>query len=258
MYTWSKYLRILTIRIIHTSDWKCDSPFESYGEEAWLCLGCLPIKHDVCCLRFLCMCSARYYRWKWLEGHTSSVPQKYDSEVKYIHTQISLRDLREFVTGRTPLYRDLRCAFQITFCDVIWHTHGLFCSILNFNSWNAHLELKFKIRTLPSCENSQCYSGKCFKFNKVRMSLLSSVFAGFFSSTSPPWWRKRWSWISGEYDHIWCIHEDFSHSIKFWEDFNLQNLPPPSLQNERQTFNFCACVCEIVKLIVISVVSTAL
>ena len=28
-----------------------------------------------CCLCFLCMCSALYYRRKWLEGHTRSAPQ---------------------------------------------------------------------------------------------------------------------------------------------------------------------------------------
>ena len=66
---------VVELRIIHTSDRKCDSPFESVEKRhgcVWV--ACQSNTH-VCCLRFLCMCSARYYRWKWLEGHTSSAPQ---------------------------------------------------------------------------------------------------------------------------------------------------------------------------------------
>ena len=145
-------LAYFELRIIHTSDRKCDSPFESVEKRhgcVWV--ACQSNMH-VCCLHFLCMCSARYYRWKWLEGHTSSAPPKHDSEVKsFIHRFRCV--ICENRNWKTPLYRDLRCAFQITFCDVIWHTHSLFC-IFWILIQNAHLELKFKIRTLPSCENS--------------------------------------------------------------------------------------------------------
>ena len=155
VYTWSKYLRILNYALYVTSDRKCDSPFESEEKRhgcVWV--PCQSNTH-VCCLRFLCMCSALYHRRKWLEGHTSSGrPPKHDSEVKsFIHRFCCV--ICENRNWKTPLYRDLRCAFQITFCDVIWHTHCLFC-VFWILIQNVHLELRFKIRTLPSCENSLC------------------------------------------------------------------------------------------------------
>ena len=107
-------LAYFELRIIHTSDRKCDSPFESVEKRhgcVWV--ACQSNMH-VCCLRFLCMCRARYYRWKWLEGHTSSAPAKHDSEVKsFIHRFCCV--ICENRNWKTPLYRDLRCAFQITF-----------------------------------------------------------------------------------------------------------------------------------------------
>ena len=80
----------------------------------------------LCCLRFLCMCSAQYYRWKWLEGHTSSAPQNTILRSSHSYTDF-LAWFARIVTGKHLCTRDLRCAFQITFCDVIWQTHGLFC-----------------------------------------------------------------------------------------------------------------------------------
>ena len=88
-------LAYFELRIIHTSDRKCHSPFESVEKRhgcVWV--ACQSNMH-VCCLRFLCMCSAWYYRWKWLEGHTSSAPPKTRFWGQVIHTQISLRDLLE-------------------------------------------------------------------------------------------------------------------------------------------------------------------
>ena len=113
-------LAYFELRIIHTSDRKCDSPLESVEKRhgcVWV--ACQSNMH-VCCLRFLCMCSARYYRWKWLEGHTSSAPQNTILRSSHSYTDFVAWFAR-IVTGKTPLYRDLRCAFQITFCDVIWH-----------------------------------------------------------------------------------------------------------------------------------------
>ena len=135
-------LAYFELRIIHTSDRKCDSPFESVEKRhgcVWV--ACQSNMH-VCCLRFLCMCSARYYRWKWLEGHTSSAPPKHDSEVKsFIHRFRCV--ICENRNWKTPLYRDLRCAFQITFCDVIWHTHSLFF-FFRIKIQNTHFAVVWK------------------------------------------------------------------------------------------------------------------
>ena len=145
-------LAYFELRIIHTSDRKCDSPFESVEKRhgcVWV--ACQSNMH-VCCLRFLCMCSARYYRWKWLEGHTSSAPQNMILRSSHSYTDFVAWFAR-IVTGKH-------------LCTVIWDAHFK----LRFATWfgihtvffcvfwiliqNAHLELKFKIRTLPSCENS--------------------------------------------------------------------------------------------------------
>ena len=131
--------------------------FRERGEEAWLCLGCLPIKHDVCCLRFLCMCSTRYYRWKWLEGHTtcSSAPQNTILRSSHSYTDFVAWFAR-IITGKHLCTVIWDAHFKLRFAT--WfgmYTHGLFC-VFWILIQNAHLELKFKIRTLPSCENSLC------------------------------------------------------------------------------------------------------
>ena len=83
------------------------------------------------------------YRRKWLEGHTSSAPKKHDLEVKsFIHRFCCV--ICENRNWKTPLDRDLRCAFQITFRDVIWHTHSLKYRLLNFNTKCA---FRIKIQT---------------------------------------------------------------------------------------------------------------
>ena len=146
VYTWSKYLRI------DTSDRKCDSPFESVEKRhgcVWV--ACQSNMH-VCCLRFLCMCSTRYYRWKWLEGHTSSAPQNTILRSSHSYTDFVVWFAR-IVTGKHLCTVIWDAHFNIMFCDVIWHTHCHFC-VFWILIQNAHLELKFKIRTLPSCENS--------------------------------------------------------------------------------------------------------
>ena len=43
----------------------------------------------------------------------------------------------------------------MTHRDVIWRTHGPKYRLSNFLIQNAHFKLKFKLRTLLSCENSQ-------------------------------------------------------------------------------------------------------
>ena len=104
-------LAYFELRIIHTSDRKCDSPFESVEKRhgcVWV--ACQSNMH-VCCLRFLCMCSARYYKWKWLEGHTMLRPPKHDSEVKsFIHR-----------------FRCVICEnrnWKCDLCTVIWDAQG--------------------------------------------------------------------------------------------------------------------------------------
>ena len=91
--------------------------FRERGEEAWLCLGSLPIKHAVCCLRFLCMCSALYHRRKWLEGHTSSAPQNTILRSSHSYTDFVAWFAR-IVTGKH-------------LCTVIWDAHFK----LRFATW---------------------------------------------------------------------------------------------------------------------------
>ena len=125
-------LAYFELRIIHTSDRKCDSPFESMEKRhgcVWV--ACQSNMH-VCCLRFLCMCSARYYRWKWLEGHTSSAPQNTILRSSHSYTYFVAWFAR-IVTGKH-------------LCTVIWDAHfklllrrdlaytRSFLRILNFNS----------------------------------------------------------------------------------------------------------------------------
>ena len=105
------------LRIIHTSDRKCDSPFESVEKRhgcVWV--ACQSNMH-VCCLRFLCMCSARYYRWKWLEGHTSSAPQNTILRSSHSYTDFVAWFAR-IVTGKH-------------LCTVIWDAHFK----LRFATW---------------------------------------------------------------------------------------------------------------------------
>ena len=89
----------------------------------------------VCCLRFLCMCSALYYRWKWLEGHTSSAPQNTILRSSHSYTDFVAWFAR-IVTGKH-------------LCTVIWDAHF----ILRYATWCgihrvffAYFELKFKMR----------------------------------------------------------------------------------------------------------------
>ena len=110
-------LAYFELRIIHTSDWKCDSPFESVEKRhgcVWV--ACQSNMH-MCCLRFLCMCSARYYRWKWLEGHTSSAPQNTILRSSHSYTDFVAWFAR-IVTGKH-------------LCTVIWDAHFK----LRFATW---------------------------------------------------------------------------------------------------------------------------
>ena len=110
-------LAYFELRIIHTSDRKYDSPFESVEKRhgcVWV--ACQSNMH-VCCLRFLCMCSARYYRWKWLEGHTSSAPKNTILRSSHSYTDF-VPWFARIVTGKH-------------LCTVIWDAHFK----LRFATW---------------------------------------------------------------------------------------------------------------------------
>ena len=68
-------------------------------------------------LRFLCMYSARYYRWKWLEGHTSSAPQNTILRSSHSYTDFVAWFAR-ILTGKH-------------LCTVIWDAHFK----LRFATW---------------------------------------------------------------------------------------------------------------------------
>ena len=133
VYTWSKYLRIFELHIIHTSDRKYDSPFESVEKRhgcVWV--ACQSNMH-VCCLRFLCMCSARYYRWKWLEGHTSSAPQNTILRSSHSYTDFVAWFAR-IVTGKhlcTVWFDLMRISNYVLRRDLAYTRSSL--RILNFN-----------------------------------------------------------------------------------------------------------------------------
>ena len=120
-------LAYFELRIIHTSDRKCDSPFESVEKRhgcVWV--ACQSNMH-MCCLRFLCMCSARYYRWKWLEGHTSSAPQNTILRSSHSYTDFVAWFAR-IVTGKHLCTVIWDAHFKLRFAT--WfgmYTHSLFC-----------------------------------------------------------------------------------------------------------------------------------
>ena len=117
VYTWSKYLRILNYALYTQVTEKCDSPFESVEKRhgcVWV--ACQSNTH-VCCLRFLCMCSALYHRRKWLESHTSSAPQNTILRSSHSYTDFVAWFAR-IVTGKH-------------LCTVIWDAHFK----LRFATW---------------------------------------------------------------------------------------------------------------------------
>ena len=103
----------------YTHEWpKMWFSFRERGEEAWLCLGCLPIKHARVLFTFpLHVQRARYYRWKWLEGHTSSAPQNTILRSSHSYTDF-VAWFERIVTGKH-------------LCTVIWDAHFK----LRFATW---------------------------------------------------------------------------------------------------------------------------
>ena len=69
-------LAYLELRIIHTSDRKCDSPFESVEKRhgcVWV--ACQSNMTCVVYVSFACAARGIIGGSAWLEGHTSSAPQ---------------------------------------------------------------------------------------------------------------------------------------------------------------------------------------
>ena len=95
------------------------------------------------------------YRRKWLDGHLAPPPKSQFSGQGihgWFHCVIC-----EIRNWKTPPDRHLKCAFQMTHRDVIWHVHTVQNTIFRILIQNAHFELKLKLRTLLSCENSLCH-----------------------------------------------------------------------------------------------------
>ena len=125
-------LAYFELRIIHTSDRKCDSPFESVEKRhgcVWV--ACQSNMH-VCCLRFLCMCSARYYRWKWLEGHTSSAPQNTILRSSHSYTDFVAWFARIVLENTSVPWFEMRISNYVLRRDLAYTQS--FLRILNFNS----------------------------------------------------------------------------------------------------------------------------
>ena len=75
VYTRREVIAIFELRSVHTSDRICGFAFES-GEKRHGCVWVFAVLFTFPVLLYvLNMCSAWYYRRKWLEGHTSSAPQ---------------------------------------------------------------------------------------------------------------------------------------------------------------------------------------
>ena len=156
VYTWSKYLRILNYAlytrvtenvILLSRAWRRGTAVSG-----------LPANQTCMCVVYVSFaCAARcIIGGNGLEGHTSSAPQNTILRSSHSYTDFVAWFAR-IVTGKH-------------LCTVIWDAHFK----LRFATWfgihtvffcvfwiliqNAflHLELKFKIRTLPSCENSLC------------------------------------------------------------------------------------------------------
>ena len=155
MYTWSKKLRILNYALYTRV-----TENVILLSRAWrrgMAVSGLPANQTCTCVVYvsLCMCSARYYRWKWLEGHTSSAPQNTILRSSHSYT--------DFVAWFEIIVTGL---FINTCCTVIWDAHFKLdvgrnddlaytwwrLLLLEILSRDAHLEAKFKIRTLPTCD----------------------------------------------------------------------------------------------------------
>ena len=92
-------------------------------------------------------------------------------------------------------------ASQITILDVFWRTHGqntVFWIVIQDAHLESRFKSRFKIRTLPSCENSQCFlrsltwqlqPSSC----KMHQGLLH---ASHFSKTLLQWLVYKQAWLN--------------------------------------------------------------
>ena len=141
-------IAIFELRSVHTSDLNLRFCVRERGEEAgsvWVfaVLFTFPVL-----LYVLNMCSARYYRRKWLEGHTSSAPPNHDLEVRAF-----IQWFARCVAGKHLWTVIWNAHFKLRIA--MWFgVHTVQSTVFRIFIQNAHFELKFKTRTLPSCENS--------------------------------------------------------------------------------------------------------
>ena len=106
----------------------------------------------------------------------------------------------EMRNSKTLLDRDLRCASQITNLDVIG-VHTVQNTVFGIVIQDAHLESQFKIRTLPSCENSLWFVTALF-------FLFGILFSFYFVSWYLP--NARFLSISSKSLHCLCLTFPFS------------------------------------------------
>ena len=89
------------------------------------CLGTLPIKHAHVCRAHISCASVHMqravYRRKWLEGHLAPPPT---ARSGHSYSDFAAWFARCVLNLKTPPDRHLKCAFQMTHCNVIWRTHG--------------------------------------------------------------------------------------------------------------------------------------
>ena len=107
----AKYVRILSLCIIHASDRKCDSPFESVEKRhgcVWV--ACFSNMHQSSCLGFLCMCSAWYQRVSEMvsRSHKFRHPNSRLLRSSHAYTDSRCRAVRGFFLSWKHL------------CTVIW------------------------------------------------------------------------------------------------------------------------------------------
>ena len=166
-------IAIFELCSVHTRDRICGFAFES-GEKRRGCVWvpCRSNMHEARRLGepeeiFSNMCSARYYRRKWLEGHVAP-PPKSQFRGQGIHTVISLHDLRDAYNWKTPLDHHLICAFQMTHRDVTWRTHVPKYCLSNDHSKCA---IQMIIQITHFCSGVKTVKTWCVSLEKKLISL---------------------------------------------------------------------------------------
>ena len=123
------------------------------------------------CLRFLCfcnMCSAWYYRRKWLEGHLAP-PPKSQFIGQGIHTVISLHDLRDAWLENTsgPSF-EMRISNDASRCNLAYTRSKILSFEWSFKMRNSNYALCSRVKTVfDSCKGRQFHSTEIFMPKKI-------------------------------------------------------------------------------------------